>query len=140
MRWPTRPEPTSRRTRPCPVPWCKISVDETSTLIDVAIDDGMERGEGFTLGATEWASAVMYNGASQHEAAVVAASNCSDHPADLSASTWALSELIEAAVRSGAPTVAAAGLQRLEVLTGAAGTDWAQGVEAASRALLSNGA
>jgi hypothetical protein len=51
-----------------------------------------------------------------------------------------VSELIEAAVRSGAPTVAAAGLQRLEVLTGVAGTDWARGVEAASRALLSNGA
>ena len=116
-------------------------VDEASTLIDVAIDDGMERGEGFTLGATEWASAVMYNGASQHEAAVVAASNCSDHPADLSASTWALSELVEAAVRSGAPTVAAAALaatrspdpRRRHRL----GAGRRSGV---SRALLSNGA
>jgi DNA-binding CsgD family transcriptional regulator len=50
-----------------------------------------------------------------------------------------LVELIEAAVRSGKPEVAVDGLGRLSEMTAASGTDWALGVEARSRALLSDG-
>src|SRR6185295_1062973 len=53
-------------------------------------------------------------------------------------SAWALVELIEAAVRSGEPELAADALRRLSEATGAAGTDWALGIEARSRALLSD--
>jgi DNA-binding CsgD family transcriptional regulator len=54
-------------------------------------------------------------------------------------SAWALVELIEAGVRSGATDAASVALDRLSRRTRAAGTDWALGIEAGSRALLSAG-
>jgi DNA-binding CsgD family transcriptional regulator len=48
-------------------------------------------------------------------------------------------ELIEAGVRSGATDAASAALDRLSERAQAAGTDWALGIEAGSRALLSGG-
>ena len=53
---------------------------------------------------------------------------------------WALPELIEAAVRSGNSQIAAAALDRLAEAAQAGGTDYALGIEARSRALLSGGA
>jgi hypothetical protein len=50
-----------------------------------------------------------------------------------------LVELIEAAVRSGAPELATDAFERLSETTRASGTDWALGVEARLRALLSEG-
>ena len=50
-----------------------------------------------------------------------------------------MAELIEAAVRSGESELAALALERLVETTSAAGTDWALGIEARSRALLSDG-
>jgi ATP/maltotriose-dependent transcriptional regulator MalT len=51
---------------------------------------------------------------------------------------WALAELIEAAVRDGQPAEAAAALGRLSERTRASGTEWALGVEARCRALVSD--
>ena len=51
---------------------------------------------------------------------------------------WGLVELIEAAARSGRAQVAADGLRRLSELTRTSGTDWALGIEARCRALLSD--
>ena len=55
---------------------------------------------------------------------------------DLGLYAWALIELIEAAARCGRPELAADALGRLDERTGAAGTDWALGIEARARALL----
>jgi DNA-binding CsgD family transcriptional regulator len=52
---------------------------------------------------------------------------------------WALVELIEAAARSGRSDIAADALHRLAVDTSASGTDWARGLEARSRATLTEG-
>jgi DNA-binding CsgD family transcriptional regulator len=52
---------------------------------------------------------------------------------------WAAAELVEAAVRSGHPTIANEALHQLAETTTPAGTDWARGVEARSRALLADG-
>ena len=54
--------------------------------------------------------------------------------------TWALVELIEAAVaQRAAPSALPTRLERLSAATRASGTDWALGIEARSRALLSEG-
>jgi DNA-binding CsgD family transcriptional regulator len=50
-----------------------------------------------------------------------------------------LAELVEAAARSGKSEIAADALRQLAEITSASGTDWALGVEARSRALLSEG-
>jgi DNA-binding CsgD family transcriptional regulator len=50
-----------------------------------------------------------------------------------------MAEVIEAAVRCGEPRLAQNALARLAETTTAAGTDWALGVQARSRALLSGG-
>ena len=55
------------------------------------------------------------------------------------APTWgALVELVEAATRSGQAAEAAAAVDRLAPLTRASGTDWALGLEARCRALVSH--
>ena len=99
----------------------------------------MSRGEGLGVTVTQWARAVLYNGLGRYEDALAAAERASGHPEDLAFFNWGLVELIVAAVRSGNMERAAAALERLSEMTRASGTDWALGIEARSRALLSDG-
>jgi hypothetical protein len=55
------------------------------------------------------------------------------------AHNWGVTELIESAVRTGRTDLAAGDLQRLTTKAQACRTDWALGIEARSRALLSTG-
>jgi DNA-binding CsgD family transcriptional regulator len=114
-------------------------VAEASALIEAAIVEGEARGEGSRLSAAEHASAVLYNGLGRYEEALDAARRRCEHADEMTRSTWALPELIEAAARSGAPAIATAALRQLEQPTRVAGTDWARGVEALCGALLSDG-
>jgi DNA-binding CsgD family transcriptional regulator len=96
------------------------------------------RGEGAVLTWGEHARAVLHNGLGHYEAALAPAeSACAQD--DLCVSGWSLSELVEAAARSGRSHRAAEALASLSQRTRAAGTDWALGIEARSRALLSTG-
>jgi DNA-binding CsgD family transcriptional regulator len=52
---------------------------------------------------------------------------------------WSLVELIEAAARAASPERATGAMRRLAESTSVSGTDWALGIEARSRALLSEG-
>jgi DNA-binding CsgD family transcriptional regulator len=81
---------------------------------------------------------VLYNGLGRYEKALAAAEQASEQPQELW-STFILPELIEAAVRTGQPARAAEALDLLVETTRAAGTDWALGIEARSRALLGSG-
>jgi DNA-binding CsgD family transcriptional regulator len=86
-----------------------------------------------------WANALLYNGLGRYEEALVAAQRARENPHELLFSTLALVELTEAAVRSGKRELAVDALDRLSETTAASGTDWALGVEARSRALLTEG-
>jgi DNA-binding CsgD family transcriptional regulator len=62
-----------------------------------------------------------------------------EDPHDLWFSRWGLVELIEAAARSGKVELGDDAFGRLSRTTAPGGTDWALGVEARSRALVSDG-
>jgi DNA-binding CsgD family transcriptional regulator len=96
------------------------------------------RGDGASLSAGEWARAVFHNGYGQYDEAFAAAQQGSDLD-ELGVTAWALPEFIEAASRSGRLTEAAEGLERFSARTQASGTELALGLEATSRALLSEG-
>jgi DNA-binding CsgD family transcriptional regulator len=112
---------------------------QAAQLIQTATDDVRRRGEGAGLSFLQWADAVLCNSLGRYEEALAAAQQASeDSPAVIFAS-WALVELVEAAVRSAIPERAAEALQRLSGIARACGTDWALGAEARSRALVSDG-
>ena len=112
---------------------------DAAELIEAGTKDAERRGEGRRLTFFHWATAVVCNSLGRYGDALAAAQQASeDSPADLFA-TWALAELIEAAARSGAPERAAGPLRRLSATARASGTDWALGVEARSRALVTEG-
>ncbi len=103
-----------------------------------ALENATARGEGRGIGGFGYASAVLYNGLGRYEAALEGARSACEYD-DLGILGFALVELVEAGARSGAHEEAAAALRRLEERTDAVGTDWALGVQAWSRALLSDG-
>jgi hypothetical protein len=111
---------------------------ETAALVEATIEDVSLRGEGNGIAVAQWATAVLNNAVGDYQTAMTAAQSASDHPGEIVSPTWALVELIEAAARIGESETAAEALRRLEAVTTASGTNWALGVEARSRALLSD--
>ena len=111
---------------------------EATQLITAVTPEMAARGEGQWLTAAAWATAVLRNGLGHYEQALAAAEQGSEYPAELGLATWSLVELVEAAARTGTPERAAGALQRLGEATSAAGTDWALGLQARSRALLAD--
>jgi DNA-binding CsgD family transcriptional regulator len=111
---------------------------EAHELFEAGRLEATARGEGMGLGVLEWATALLYNGGGRYaEALAVAQQGWEQDDAGLFA--WTLVELVEAGVRSGATDAASAALDRLSGHTQASGTDWALGIEAGSRALVSDG-
>jgi DNA-binding CsgD family transcriptional regulator len=108
-------------------------------LIQTITGDAERRGEGGALAFVQWAAAVLGNSLGRYEQALTAAQRASEDFPAVRFAGWALAELIEAAVRSGAPERAASALQRLSGVARACGTNWVLGVEARSRALVSDG-
>jgi DNA-binding CsgD family transcriptional regulator len=107
-------------------------------LFEAARPEGTARGEGMGLRVLEWATALLYNGCGRYGEALEAAQRGCDED-DVGLFAWACVELIEAGVRCGDTDAASAALDRLSERTRASGTDWALGIEAGSRALLSDG-
>jgi DNA-binding CsgD family transcriptional regulator len=107
-------------------------------LIDAGLRDATPRGEGRAVSWGDYATALLRNGLGDYDAARVAAQSACAHD-DIGLVAWPMVELIEAAARSDRSDVAGPTLERLAERTRAAGTDWALGMEARSRALLSGG-
>jgi DNA-binding CsgD family transcriptional regulator len=112
---------------------------EAVTLIQASIKDAIAEGEGLGVQYAHWATAVLYNGLGHYDRALAAARLASEDTPELFLSGWALVEFIEAAIRSGEVALGAAALERLAETTRASGGDWGRGVEARSRAMLSQG-
>jgi DNA-binding CsgD family transcriptional regulator len=107
-------------------------------LIEAGRLEGTARGEGMGLRVLEWATALLYNGCGRYDQALEAAQRGCEED-DVGLFGWSLVELVEAGVRSGATDASSVALDRLSERTRASGTDWALGIEAGSRALLSDG-
>ena len=112
---------------------------ETGQLIAATTPQMVARGEGQWLTAAHWATAVLSNGLCRYDEALAAAEQGSEYPDELGLAVWPVVELIEAAARTGQPERGIGALSRLAEAARAAGTDWALGIEARSRALLSDG-
>jgi DNA-binding CsgD family transcriptional regulator len=112
---------------------------QASELIEISTRDLVRRGEGVGLTFVLWATAVLYNGLARYEDALTPARNASEDPHDQVFSNWAAVELIEAATRSGVPEHVTGALERLSDSTRASGSEWALGIEARTRALVSEG-
>jgi DNA-binding CsgD family transcriptional regulator len=102
-----------------------------------AIERVATRGEqGLILAVCDYVTSILHNGLGHYARALEAARQASEGE-ELGVSSWALPELIEAAVRSGDRSAAVAAHERLADRAHAAGTDLAHGFEARSRALIS---
>ena len=110
---------------------------EALEVIGASVRHADAAGEGRAIGHAEHAAAVLYNGLGRYRAALAAARRASEYE-DLGVFGWALAELVEAGSRTSTRDVAAVALERLAERTRASGTDWALGIEARSRALLSD--
>lgn len=99
----------------------------------------VERGEGLGVTLINHAKAVLYNGLGAFPQARDAAALACVNVTETAFASWALSELIEAAVRCGDRSQAEQALERLVRTTGPSGTAWGSGIEARSRALLAEG-
>jgi DNA-binding CsgD family transcriptional regulator len=97
-----------------------------------------ERGEVSLVGVTGYVQALLFNGLARYEDALAAARTGIEHDG-FNFTGLSLVEHVEAAVRCGRTDLAEESLARLVELTDAAGTGWARGVSARSRALLSDG-
>ena len=103
-----------------------------------AVVNARLRGEGRAISQNDYMSAILHNGHGRYDQALASARAACEHD-DLGVRGFALVELIEAAVRGGSPEIAAEPLRELEDRSVAAGTDWALGMLARSRALLATG-
>jgi len=111
--------------------------DEATAVIAGAIEQF--GGQGMTAVRAYWAAAVLYNGLARYEMAASAAQRATDNALNHWIPTWVLPELIEAAVRKGDADLARDALERLTKTTQPCGTEFALGIEARCRALLSDG-
>ena len=110
---------------------------QLQAISDASLQGAMRRGEGSAFGGYGWFTAVLHNGHGQYAEALAAARRVCERE-DVIYHDRALVELIEAGARSGQPHEAAAALDRLSEHTQASGTEWALGVQARCRGLLTD--
>ncbi len=112
---------------------------EAATMLELARGEAVRRGAGGGLTAIAWAQAIVANGHGNPSSALDAAREACACPTNNPIVGWSLVELVEAAARAGEQAEAAAAAERLRPIARSAGTDWALGVDARCRALLTRG-
>ena len=111
--------------------------DEASAAIASAIE--LFGGEGMTAARAHWAAAVLYNGLARYAEAAAAARRAADVAQHHWMYMWVLPELVEAAAYTGEFELARDAVERLAKTTQPCGNEFALGMEARSRALVSDG-
>jgi DNA-binding CsgD family transcriptional regulator/uncharacterized protein YuzE len=133
-------------TRNSPVAYAAIPLaawrgqeTEAAELIKTTLQEATARGLGRLADFATYASSVLYNGLGRHDAALDAARQVfnRDH---LGFGPFVIPELAEAASRTGEKALLEAALNWLAERTRVTPSDWALGIEARVRALLSEGA
>ncbi|MGW6276190.1 helix-turn-helix transcriptional regulator [Kribbella sp. NPDC055071] len=110
--------------------------EEATRFLTAIGEDAVARGEGLGEQGTFYGTALLNNGLGRYTAALHAAQrSVQEHYVPFT--MWGFAEVVESAVRCGKPELAADALERLTAVT-VDGSDWAAGLEARSRALLSN--
>ena len=110
-----------------------------SGLIDATIEQFTAGGQGTAVQYARWARSMLLNGLGRYQEALAAAREASDDTPELFVSVWAANEMLESATRCDEPELARDALERVVAATAVAPTDWALGIQARSRALLSEG-
>jgi DNA-binding CsgD family transcriptional regulator len=114
---------------------------EAFERIAAGLAENARRGEGDGVIACGWGKALLCNSLGRYEEALAAAQAATDPEIEIGTPYWAsLVELVTAAARAGRPERGLDAFERLSRLTQACGTDWALGLQARCRALLSDGA
>jgi DNA-binding CsgD family transcriptional regulator len=113
---------------------------EAVPLIDATAAQAEAGGQGIAVAYAHWTAAILHNGLGRYDDALTAARQASEDITALHISMWALPELVEAAARAGDAGQARDALKQLAEITQPCGTDWALGIEARCRALLSDDA
>jgi DNA-binding CsgD family transcriptional regulator len=111
---------------------------EAVPLFGATIEDSTARGEGLAVQMANWSAAVLRNGLGRYAEALAVAEPATEETYSPLSTQLILPELIEAAVRTGRAGLAGEALGRLSTMT-VEGSDWAKGLEARSRALVSEG-
>jgi DNA-binding CsgD family transcriptional regulator len=111
---------------------------DATALNETTMNEVVRRGEGLGQTVLLWATAVLYNSLGRYEDALAAARRAGTGSHEQLFSKWSAVELIEAATRIGVREDVADACERLSETTRASGSDWALGIEARSRALLSD--
>lgn len=112
--------------------------DEATQLFSASAAGRAARGEGLALQLVSWTTSILHNGLGHYEDALVAAKAATEEGQGPIFTPWVLPELVEAAARTGDHALADDAIRRLSKET-IHGSDWATGLEARSRALVSNG-
>jgi DNA-binding CsgD family transcriptional regulator len=108
-----------------------------SELIESMVQAASARGLGRMVDVATYAKAVLYNGLGRYEAACEGARTAFEHRDDVGYGPFLVAELAEAASRTGDRALVEAALEWLSERTQVTHTDWALGIEARVRALLS---
>src|SRR6516165_6403051 len=111
---------------------------DAEPLVESTIREAGVSGQGLGVQWAEWASAILFNGLGRYDRALASAQRAAEGPPH-HVSPWALTELIEAAVRTARPDLAVGALERVMAATTPCSSDWGRGIRARCHALLSEG-
>ncbi|MGH9134542.1 MAG: helix-turn-helix transcriptional regulator, partial [Ilumatobacteraceae bacterium] len=111
---------------------------EFSALLASETELAAAKGQGIST-SRHWAAAVLWNGLGRYAEAAREAQQAASDTVTRRPAMWSLLELVEAAARCGDTELASDALAQLARATQECDTDFARGVEARCRALLSDG-